>query len=328
MTATTTERNTKKLGSSSEPEVLSLPVAAATSILKGTIVCDNGSGYATPGVTSTTLIVVGIADESVDNSGGAAGALSVPVRRGCFRLENSSAGDAIAIAERFDECWLVDNQTVAKTNGGATRVRAGIIFDVDAYGVWVLCGAALFYDLATLSAAVSSHTTHIVNAGASTSVSLYDLREVDANGDVGNLAAVGGLLASDSTPILRGDAAESQEVSWATGNTDLVAFTMALPSDFDGTGDAELELVVSSGTTDAATFTVESGWDGGALVSDTADDAATKSATAHTISATIANADIATGAERLTVILTPAAHATDTVQVHSIRLKYTRKYLT
>lgn len=328
MTATTTERNTKKLGSSSEPEVLSLPVAAATPILKGTIVCDNGSGYATPGVTSTTLIVVGIADESVDNSAGAAGALNVPVRRGCFRFENSSAGDAIAIAERFDECWLVDNQTVAKTSGSSTRVRAGIIFDVDSYGVWVLVGAALFYDLATLESVVSAHTTHLINAAASVGISLYDLREVDANGDVANIAANGGLLASDTTPILRGDAAESQEVSWAADDVDLVAFQMALPSDFNDAGDATLELVVSSGTTDAASFGVETGWDGGALVSDTADDAATKSETPHTITATIALADIATGAERVTVILTPPAHSTDAIQLHSARLKYTRKYLT
>lgn len=328
MTATTTERNTKKLGSSSEPEVLSLPIAAATALLKGTIICDNGSGYATPGVTSTTIIAAGIADASVDNSAGSAGDLSVPVRRGCFRFANSTAGDAITIAERFDECWLVDNQTVAKTSGGSTRVRAGIIFDVDTYGVWVLIGAALFYDLTTLTSAVVSHTAHLINAGASVAVSLYDMREVDATGDVSNIAANGGLLASDTTPVLRGDAAESQELSWATGNVDLIAFTLALPSDFNDAGDATLELVVSSGTTDAATIGVETGWDGNALVSDSADDSGTKSATAHTISATIANADIATGAERVTVILTPPTHATDTIQLHSARLKYTRKYLT
>ena len=113
-------------------------------------------------------------------------------------------------------------------------------------------------------------------------LSLNDWRECDANGDVGAIAANGGILASDTTPILRGNAAETQEISWAASNNDPITTQIGLPSDFSGADDVFLELWVNSGTTDAATFTVETGWDGGALVSDTATDGA-KSATTHKI---------------------------------------------
>jgi hypothetical protein len=153
---------------------------------------------------------------------------------------------------------------------------------------------------------------------------LNDFREVDGSGDVSNIAGNGGLLASDTTPILRGDAAESLEISWATGNTDIIATQLALPINFSGASDVLIELLVSSGATDAATCTVETGWDGGTLVSDSASDAATKSATKHWITATVAAADVPNSARTLTVILTFAAHATDTIQLHAARVVYER----
>lgn len=45
--------------------------------------------------------------------------------------------DAIALADIGSDCYIVDDQTVAKTSGSATRSVAGKIFDVDAAGVWV-----------------------------------------------------------------------------------------------------------------------------------------------------------------------------------------------
>lgn len=171
----------------------------------------------------------------------------------------------------------------------------------------------------------SAATLRRVSAGgaaSSTPISLYLFREVDANSDVGNTVANGGILASDTTPILRGNAAETQEISWATGNTDPIAVHLTLPANFSGATAATIDLWVNSGTTDAATFTVESGWDGGALVSDSADDSGTKSATTHKITATIAAADIPDTAQNVTIILTPAAHATNAIQLLGARLNY------
>jgi hypothetical protein len=154
---------------------------------------------------------------------------------------------------------------------------------------------------------------------------LQEFREVDANGDVGNLAAHGGILASDSTPILRGGTNEDTEISWATGNVDIISTNCSLPEDFDASSDVTVRMWVSSGAVgpDAATFTINTSWDQNAQVVDTATDSS-PSANRHEITATIANADIAAGADTLTMQLIPAAHAQDSVQLHGVRLEYSR----
>lgn len=154
--------------------------------------------------------------------------------------------------------------------------------------------------------------------------SLYDFREVDANSDIGNAAANGGLLASDTTPILRGNAAETQEISWAASNSDIIATQRALPIDFSGADDVLVELWVNSGTTDPASFTVETGWDGGALVSTAATDGA-KSATTHKITATIPQASVPDSPSFLTLVLTLGAHTTDAAQLLAVRISYVPK---
>ena len=116
---------------------LSLPVAAATRIFAGAIACVNAGGLAVPGITSTTLKAAGVAIEQADNLAGAASAIAVKVQRGVWRMANSAAGDLITLANIGAQCFIVDDQTVALTNGTATRSVAGIIRDVDASGVWV-----------------------------------------------------------------------------------------------------------------------------------------------------------------------------------------------
>ena len=59
------------------------------------------------------------------------------IRKGTFRFGNSASGDLIAIADIGNDCYIVDDQTVAKTNGTNTRSVAGKVHDVDAEGVWV-----------------------------------------------------------------------------------------------------------------------------------------------------------------------------------------------
>lgn len=115
-------------------------IAADTKIFAGALVCLSATGYATPGATAATLVADGVAQETVDNTGGAAAAKTVKVHKGCFRFANSASTDAITRAEIGDDCFIVDDQTVAKTNGGdpVTRSKAGRIMDVDAVGVWVL----------------------------------------------------------------------------------------------------------------------------------------------------------------------------------------------
>src|SRR5262249_12871348 len=103
----------------------------------------DASGWAVPGSTATGLIPIGRADKRADNSAGANGDINVKVRRGVFRWANSSAGDQITQAEIGDFCYIVDDQTVAKTSNGGARSIAGIIEDVDAQGVWLQTGYGL-----------------------------------------------------------------------------------------------------------------------------------------------------------------------------------------
>lgn len=123
-----------------EGDEVSLPVAAATKIFAGSLVARDSSGNATPGAVATTLLGMGRAEEYVDNSAGGAGDKTVRIRKGVFEFANSAAGDAITRAEIGKDCYIVDDQTVAKTDGGSTRSIAGRIFDVDATSVWVEFG--------------------------------------------------------------------------------------------------------------------------------------------------------------------------------------------
>ncbi|WP_343498630.1 hypothetical protein [Achromobacter denitrificans] len=133
MTALTQDRNTlRRDGNQIEP-----PVAAATRIYGGSIVCINTTGYAVPGSTSTTLKAAGVAECRADNSAGAAGDIRVRLRKGPHCFANSISADLITLADIGSDCYIVDDQTVAKTSGGDTRSVAGKVFDVDADGVWV-----------------------------------------------------------------------------------------------------------------------------------------------------------------------------------------------
>lgn len=125
------------------PYILSIPVKASTKIFAGSLVVID-AGYAAPGRIATTLLAVGRAEETVDNSAGAAGALRVRVRMGVHTFANSAAGDLIAQADRGTSCYIIDDQTVAKTSNGATRSIAGKVIDIMPDGqVAVLMGLAV-----------------------------------------------------------------------------------------------------------------------------------------------------------------------------------------
>lgn len=165
-----------------------------------------------------------------------------------------------------------------------------------------------------------------VNRGVPIPLSTW--RIVSAGGDVGNIAAIGGVLASNSDPILRGDSNNSWEISWATGSAVPIGVQVMIPADIDDAQDAFLDLIVYSGTTDAATMGVATSWNGGSEVTDSASDSSTKSATRHTITATIDKGDIPASATHLTIRLTPPTHATNAIQLVGAVLRYAPKLLT
>lgn len=140
MAATTARRNTPVRPLTR----LTVPIAANVKINQGAMVSIDSSGYARPARTSTTDSCVGVAEATVDNTGGSAAAFNVNIQKhmldglSAWKFGNSSAGDLIATKDIGSTCYVVDDQTVALTNGTNTRIAAGRIVDVDSDGVWVL----------------------------------------------------------------------------------------------------------------------------------------------------------------------------------------------
>ncbi len=119
MTATTTARESKRR----DGEVVSYPMAAVK-IPKGALVNINAAGYATNATDTASETFAGVAYETVDNSAGSAGALSIRVQTtGTFVFADGGANGAqtdTGIAFK-----VVDNQTV--TDAATTNnITAGI----------------------------------------------------------------------------------------------------------------------------------------------------------------------------------------------------------
>jgi hypothetical protein len=70
-----------------------------------------------------------------DSTGLADGILSIRVIQGVFKFANSATTDLLSIVHRGRLCYLVDDQTVAKTNGSGSRIPAGIVEQVDSAGL-------------------------------------------------------------------------------------------------------------------------------------------------------------------------------------------------
>lgn len=167
MTALAADRNTPM----KDGKLFPVPVAANVKLFAGGLAAANATGHATPGAVSTALTYLGRVEEFVDNTGGADGAKTVLVRRGeSFKFANHGA-DAVTQASLGKLCYIVDDQTVALTNGNGTRSPAGIVLAVDADGVWVgevghaELSASAALDFAAINAAASADLT-IAVAGA------------------------------------------------------------------------------------------------------------------------------------------------------------------
>jgi len=137
MTALTQDRNTPQAMGDIDVGLL----GANQTIHAGSILMRNASGHLIAGATATGAFGVGRAEAAGTST--TAGVTVHPVLPGIFRFANSAAGDLIATADIGAACYIVDDQTVAKTSATATRSPAGIVDNVDAIGVWVRFDEAL-----------------------------------------------------------------------------------------------------------------------------------------------------------------------------------------
>jgi len=117
-------------------------VAASTLIEGGKMVAINGDGYAVEAADAAGLRVVGVADQRVDNSSGADGALRVGVYEGqLFKLKNS-ATNAVDVADQGALVFVENDETVADA-AGSKGIVAGRCVEVVSDGVWVQIPAGM-----------------------------------------------------------------------------------------------------------------------------------------------------------------------------------------
>jgi hypothetical protein len=157
-------------------------------------------------------------------------------------------------------------------------------------------------------------------------------REVDASGDVGDATADGGVLRSDTTPILKSHTTGTYKaltVQWAASNSDPIATQRALPADFSSSGDLVfLGRFGNNGSTDSVQPTISVYFNEYLAKVDVTGDAidVTADTIYQTYTATIDADDITTDVSSITVIITPAAHTTNTQLMSSAQLRYSRNF--
>ena len=143
MTAATENRLTEQRGDQPLARKLPpLPVAAATHIFLGVLVALNASGYVVPASADPSLRVLGVAEEEVDNSTGAAGDLTCKIARGIFGFVNGASTAAVSNSHIGRFCYASDDITLSITNPIGTLPVAGRVYQVDSDGVvWIEVGA-------------------------------------------------------------------------------------------------------------------------------------------------------------------------------------------
>ena len=119
-------------------------IAANAAILQGALLI-LAAGFARPGrvgqganlglqqADALTYRAAGVALESVTGSA-VDGAVPVKFQEGRFKFKNSAAGDLITEADRGRPCYVVDDETVAKTSATQIRCVAGAVVQIDADG--------------------------------------------------------------------------------------------------------------------------------------------------------------------------------------------------
>ncbi len=126
MTALAKDRNTlnKELG-----RVDTYRVAAGAVIFQGAMVCLDSAGFAIPAADTAGITrVVGWADELADNTGGAAGDISVKTRTGVALFENDGT---VVQATVGDIATVLDDQTVSIAATTTNDITAGTVIDFD-----------------------------------------------------------------------------------------------------------------------------------------------------------------------------------------------------
>jgi len=197
-------------------------------------------------------------------------------------------------------------------------------------GSTTLVDAGAFTAETEVESALQEIYQHLVSAQKFIGIPLVQWREVGTN-DIQNLAAHGGILAKDSTPILEytnGDTDSALRLRWAADDVNAIVTQVPLPPDLNAGADLVLHIrAAMAGATNTPVISADSFFnEGDTKVED--DSAAITGATVAEYTITIAAADVPAGAQSLSIELTPGAHAADALYVYATWLEYTASILT
>jgi hypothetical protein len=250
----------------------------------------------------------------------------------------SLEGVALTALTRGATLYAADNGLIDDTSSGSAigisleaATASGDIIEYAPFGVLSTTAATVsitdsgtFTLTATVEAALQEIYQDIKSVQQFIPISIMSFRET-VNFDVGNGAANGGVLASDTTPILEAINAATdgcQRINWASGDVTQITTQIPLPPNLDVTKDLVLHVrIASEGTTDAVGFSVDSFFnEADGKVTDTT--TTNQTATYAEKVATIGAADVPSGAQVLTIGLTPVAHTTDKMFFTGAWLEY------
>lgn len=110
--------------------VAGVPLQAGVRVRQGSLLEIDAAGRVRPAAKGQGKTYFGVALGPADNTGGAAGALSVDVRRRAT-VHMAKTGTAV----RGKKAYAADDNTVTDASAGATA--CGRIVDADDDGVWV-----------------------------------------------------------------------------------------------------------------------------------------------------------------------------------------------
>ena len=228
------------------------------------------------------------------------------------RIDDTSSGSAIGIA-----------LDVATASGDIIEYEPFGVLSTTAATVSI-ADAGTFTTTETVEAALQEIYQDIKSIQQFIPISLMTFRET-TNFDVGNIVANGGVLASDTTPLLEAINAATdgcQRISWASGDVTQIMTQISLPPNLDEAKDPVLHVrIASEGTTDAVGFTVDTFFnEADTKVVDTT--ATNQTVTYLEKTATIGASDVPSNSQVLTIGLTPVAHTTDAMYLTGAWLEY------
>lgn len=109
---------------------VSMPQAAAK-IWNGTLVSFNAAGFAIAASDTADTRVMGRANATSDNTGGAAGAVNIEVLRGIVELDNPAGANQLTAADRGKNAYVLTDHEVCRREGTVAGIPAGVVLAVD-----------------------------------------------------------------------------------------------------------------------------------------------------------------------------------------------------